>query len=229
MTDRPVGCAAKLAYVQTHVPNVDQTGFNPAQKFKYFQEHGIFEVLRPLQVELGFAYTVNVTHLETDGNMRFAVFTVTMIDTDKAPGELDREISASYPNEASDSHGWGVAKLLTYGNKFALQKFFAIPTLALPEQEAEGVKSEPAGKRKAPKAVPKDEARKINVSEASSLVTAANGIGANLRLAASHVLGGDIGEPTETNLMRLNVDQAAAIMDAFRKKADAQTTLEETV
>ena len=142
----PKGAAAKLAYIQAHIDYVPKTGTNTHQNFDYFEEHGILALLRPFQRQL--RVSIITTFLETrhEGNMTSGICRVTLIDTELPayaegePGEgRDRAIWAEFPCQATDNQGWGAAKMLTYGKKFGLQKFFAIPAEELPEAEREAI------------------------------------------------------------------------------------------
>lgn len=142
---RPVGAAAKLAHVQAHIQDVDKTGFNAHQKFRYFQEHGIFGLLKPFQRELQFAIVTDVVDVEHDGNMTSGTAVTRFIDVELSPEDPRYEIVQRLPMQATDNAGWGAAKLLTYANKFALQKLLEIPTEDMPEAEAEAVPSTAKG------------------------------------------------------------------------------------
>jgi hypothetical protein len=135
----PKGAAAKLAYIQAHIDYVPKTGRNEHQKFDYFQEHGIFTLLRPFMRQLKVCFIPTFTMAEKDGNMTSTHVRITMVDTEVAGDSTDRAVWAEYPVQATDNQGWGAAKALTYGVKFALQKFCMIPTDDLPEAERQAI------------------------------------------------------------------------------------------
>ena len=146
---RPEGAAAKLAYIQSRMRVVTKTGQNTHQNFTYFQEHGLLALLQPFQEELHVAILDSWRDVEEDGNMTKGIITLTFIDTDVDPDDPRYSVSADYPMQATDKQGWGAAKLLTYGKKFAMQKLFGIPTDDLPEAEKQAIAHE-AAKRTAP-------------------------------------------------------------------------------
>lgn len=140
----PKGAAAKLAYIQAHIDYVPKTGRNDHQKFDYFQEHGILALLRPFQRKLRVAILTSFTPATHDGNLTSSTCRVTVIDTELpayTDGEptQDRSVWMDFPCQATDNQGWGAAKMLTYGKKFALQKACGIPAEELPEAEQEAI------------------------------------------------------------------------------------------
>ncbi len=136
---KPVGASAKLAYIQAHVDFVPKTGTNTHQKFDYFQEHGVLACLRPFQRDLHVAIIIDIYDVVVEGNMTSGVAKVMLVDTDAASDYPDRAVWGRFPMQATDNQGWGAAKLQTYAKKFALQKFFGIPTEELPEAEREAI------------------------------------------------------------------------------------------
>lgn len=149
---RPEGADAKLAYIQSKMRVVMKTGQNTHQKFSYFQEHGLLALLQPFQEELHVAIRdswTNVKHASAEDNMTTGLITLTFVDTDLEPDDPRYSVSNSYPMEVVDKVGWGAAKLLTYGKKFAMQKMLGIPTDDLPEAEKQAIAHE-AAKRTAP-------------------------------------------------------------------------------
>lgn len=147
----PEGAAAKLAYIQSKMRVVLKTGKNEHQKFDYMQEHALIALLQPFQDELHVAVVDSWSDVEEDGNMTKGIITLTFIDTDLDPDDPRYSLSASYPMQATDKQGWGAAKMLTYGKKFAMQKMLGIPTDDLPEAEKQAIAHE-AAKRQAPRA-----------------------------------------------------------------------------
>lgn len=143
----PVGAAAKLAYIQTHIRNVDKTGVNTHHGYNYFQEHGLLDLIRPLMRELHCAIVPSPgQHFVRDGNRITVQGTLTFIDTDQpthlvqgdqilvnaVTGEPvlnpDRQIVATFVNEGVDNQDKATNKSLTGWMKYALQKLFAVPT-----------------------------------------------------------------------------------------------------
>jgi hypothetical protein len=143
----PKGASAKLAYIQAHVETVPKTGRNTHQKFDYFQEHGILGLVRRFQRDLRVLIHVTQHDVTVEGNMTAGWFKAMLVDTDVGHDDPDRAIWGEYYMQATDSQGWGAAKLLTYGKKFALQKFLGIPAEELPEAEQEAVAQVTGGER----------------------------------------------------------------------------------
>lgn len=144
---QPKGAAAKLAYIQAHIDYVPKTGRNDHQKFDYFQEHGILALVRPFQRQLRVLIHCTEHDVVHEGNMTSGWFKAMLVDTEVAGDHPDRAIWGMYYMQATDNQGWGGAKLLTYGKKFALQKFLGIPAEELPEAEQEAVAAAVGGER----------------------------------------------------------------------------------
>lgn len=163
------GADAKLAWIQGTIGNVDKTGRNDHQKFDYFQEHGIFAVVKAYLLELHVTIKTSVVNVGRDGNMTFGDVVIELVDCDQPAllegGQLNplRQTSSRYHMEATDKNGWGAAKLLTYASKFAYQKFLNIPTEQLPEAEREAIEHIKGGGSRP---------RPITVEEIESLTTA---------------------------------------------------------
>lgn len=134
LPDKPlVGVYQKLAWVQAHIAPLPKTG--RAKFGEYFQEHSALSLLRVWQRELRFAVVVDFPAHREDGDERFLVTRVLMIDTDLEPDSPLFSIEAHYPIEATNRQGFGYATAQTYGKKFALHKFFSMPAEEIPEQE----------------------------------------------------------------------------------------------
>lgn len=144
--------AAKLSYIQGHVANVEKSGWNEHHKFKFVQEHGMFEVLRPLLRECNVAVVISpATHGVTkDGQRTILHGTLTLLD-----GDSEQTISASFAGEGQDTQDKGTAKAQTHFVKYALQKFFMIPTQAIDDSDNDEASAAPA-KAAPPAAAPAD-------------------------------------------------------------------------
>lgn len=168
---RPEGAAAKLAYIQSKMRVVIKTGTNTHQKFDYVQEHALLALLQPFQDELRVAIVDSWSDVSTDGNMTSGVVTLTFIDTDLDPDDPRYSISSRYPMQATDGQGWGAAKMLTYGKKFAMQKMLGIPTDDIPEAEKQAIAHE-AAQRTAPPPSAEVVALRAEASEKYKAMTA---------------------------------------------------------
>jgi hypothetical protein len=137
----PEGAAAKLAYIQTHIRNVEKTGVNQHHGYNYFQEHGLMDLLRPMLRELRCALVASPGEAwERDGNRITIQGTLRFIDTEAAPDSPDREIRAQFVNEGVDTQDKATNKALTGWMKYALQKFFAVPTQEVADADHSDVK-----------------------------------------------------------------------------------------
>lgn len=136
LPDKPlVGVYAKLAWVQSHIAHLPKTG--KAKFGDYFQEHSALSLLRVWQRELKFAVIVDFPECREDGDERFLITRVTMVDYEQDAESPLSSIQALYPIEATNRQGFGYATAQTYGKKFALHKFFSMPAEEIPEQEGE--------------------------------------------------------------------------------------------
>lgn len=143
----PIGAPAKLAFIQTHLTYVEKTGRNTHHNYDYFQEHGLIDLLRPLLRQLHcaivaspaqFRYGRDGNRVELDGVLRF-------LDTDEPPYVISEGkilvdnmgepvvnamhvVIAEFANEGVDSQDKATNKALTGWMKYALQKFFLVPT-----------------------------------------------------------------------------------------------------
>lgn len=144
----PKGAPAKLAFIQTHITNVEKTGRNTHHNYDYFQEHGLLDLIRPLLRELRCAIVPSPTgtrYERVDGNRAIVSGYIDFIDTEESPFINDAggmvllcegkpvenpsyRIRAYFTNEGTDNQDKATNKALTGWMKYALQKLFAIPT-----------------------------------------------------------------------------------------------------
>ena len=128
----------KIGLVQHNVAAVDKTGkvdFGEGakrNKYDHMQEHGLIGVLRDLleAVKVGYYGGCVSPSWTQNGNIWAVDYALTVFDM-----ESDAEITRYYPNVGVDSSDKGLNKAYTGASKYALQKFFSIPTQGLPEQE----------------------------------------------------------------------------------------------
>lgn len=132
--------AVKLWWIRTHVGEVEKTGevsFKNVQ-FRAMQEHGLLNVLRPLwrmagvDVQVGGAgpgsMTLGPTH--NIGTPALDVcLTATNVEND------EDHVQAWYPNVGLDNADKAANKAWTGAVKYALQKFFLVPTQDLDDNE----------------------------------------------------------------------------------------------
>lgn len=155
MNWQPKGAAAKLAYIQSNIANPDKTGHNAFHKFDYVQEHGIIELLRPLLKELHCsvvpspaAVEVRVDDAQTGKGKSQKLVTLvgelTFTDTDEPADSLDRTIVARFTGAGADDLDKAHAKAQTIFTKYALQKFFLIPTEKIEDGDATPAPEAPA-------------------------------------------------------------------------------------
>jgi hypothetical protein len=114
----------KLAWVQAHVGAVEKTGTVAFGRttYKHMQEHGLIGILRPLLAAVGCSVRCGCVSIDREGNHVILELRLTFTD-----GSGD-EISERYYSEGVDQGDKAINKALTNGNKYALQKFFQIPT-----------------------------------------------------------------------------------------------------
>jgi len=156
---KPKGAAAKLSAIQSEIHDVEKTGevAFKGTRYKHFQEHGLLQVLKPLLKKYACAIVFDVRDVKREGNHLAATCFLTLIDTDqdrfievndhqvehegkalwvkKRVENPEFSISAQYPTEAIDSSDKATNKALTNGNKYALQKFFQVPTEKIDDVE----------------------------------------------------------------------------------------------
>jgi hypothetical protein len=154
--DAPVdgSVSEKLAWIQSHVHHVEKTGqvsFG-STKFSHMQEHGIYQVLRPLLRAVGCAIEPpDVIEWRREGNS-----TIVIWETGLRDGKTGDTITKRYIGEGVDNSDKGPYKAMTGANKYALQKFFAIPTEEIDEPEGSDeshntVREAPAGAGESPR------------------------------------------------------------------------------
>ena len=128
----------KIGLVQHNVAEVEKTGkvdFGEGRKrnkYDHMQEHGLIGVLRDLckAVKIGYYGGCTTPSWSQNGNIWSIDYALTVFDM-----ESDAEITRYYPNVGVDTSDKGLNKAYTGAMKYGLQKFFAIPTEGLPEQE----------------------------------------------------------------------------------------------
>jgi len=130
------GLHAKIAWVQHNVLHVEKTGkvsFGNTS-FSAMQEHGLIGVARALWRAAGLSVIGGCTDpgaFRKDGNQYFVDWALTVSDVDS-----DASIVRYYPNVGNDSNDKGLNKAMTAANKYALQKFFQIPTQEIDDNDA---------------------------------------------------------------------------------------------
>ena len=134
---------SKIAWVQHHVTHVEKTGnvsFGNT-KFKHMQEHGLIEVLRPLCRAIGLSYTFGMVPggWKSEGNSYYVECKLTVTDT--ATGQ---QTEAHFVNVGVDNADKGFNKAYTGAMKYGLQKFFAVPTEGIDDNETVDIKKEVA-------------------------------------------------------------------------------------
>ena len=160
----------KIAWVQQHVGQVEKTGnvsFG-GTSFDVMQEHGLIQVLRPLWRVVGLSViggAIGPSSHNRSGNSAIVDFALTV--TDITTGEA---IVRWYPNEGVDKADKAFNKAYTGGMKYALQKFFLVPTMSIDDNETLDVEStRGAGAAAAPAAVQAQAAGKVDPAEANTL------------------------------------------------------------
>lgn len=129
---KPRGLFPKIAWVQAQVGHVEKTGevrFG-STKFKHMQEHGLLAVLKPLLSEVGLVVFPSITTTTRDGNHTFVAGELHVIDAETGQG-----ITASFANEGVDNQDKATNKAMTGFMKYALQKFFLVPTEDIDDNE----------------------------------------------------------------------------------------------
>jgi hypothetical protein len=134
----PKGVHAKLAAIVAEVGHVDKTGSIAfgRTKYDYMQEHGLLALLKPLWEKHGVTFVVGVAvglenAVSQVGNLATVVVQARLTDTDS--GE---DILAYYVGQGSDQGDKATNKALTGANKYALQKFFQVPTEQIDDSDA---------------------------------------------------------------------------------------------
>jgi hypothetical protein len=145
------GVYATIAWVQQHVGAVEKTGRVSFGKtnFSHMQEHGLINVLRPLWRIAGLCVIGGVPHANgyrAEGGMFVVDFELRVIDTEDG----DQVVSAYYPNVGVDTADKGFNKAYTGAMKYALQKFFLVPTSDIDDNETLDVTAVAAARAAAP-------------------------------------------------------------------------------
>jgi hypothetical protein len=135
----------KLWRIRQEVGQIEKSGWHPQQKFTYIQEHKVFELLRPLlekyraDVGVDTGHDTQVVTSVPFGSKGAPATLVTLsgvltfVDVDS--GEI---IRAQYVGQGIDTQDKASNKAQTYLVKYALQKFFRIPTEHI-DDEGQGV------------------------------------------------------------------------------------------
>lgn len=164
---RPIGAAAKLAYVQTHISNVEKTGQNTHHNYAYMQEHGLIDLLRPYLRLLNCAVVPSpALRLERTGNQVTLIGTLTFIDGDEHPYMTNGDgspvfdpsggvvpnprysVVGTFAGEGQDNQDKATNKAHTSWMKYALQKFFMVPTEHVDDSDSDDVQAAQAVARK---------------------------------------------------------------------------------
>lgn len=171
----PIGAPAKLAYIQTHLSNVEKTGRNDHHKYNYMQEHGLIDLLRPYLRQLNCTIVVSpANRLERDSNRVTLIGSLTFIDADQHPYFLDANglplpgsdgapvlnplfsVSGNFAGEGVDAQDKSTNKAHTSWQKYALQKFFLVPTEHVDDSDSDDVRQAVAvAKKESPPVSPK--------------------------------------------------------------------------
>jgi hypothetical protein len=159
MLAKPKGAAAKLAYIQTHLSNVEKTGRNEHHKYNYMQEHGLIDLLRPFLRAMNCSVVLSPANdVQRTDNRVVVIGSLTFTDADANPYvtaedgrsfvfdangmpilNLDRSITANFAGEGIDPQDKATNKAHTGFAKYALQKFFLVPTEHVDDSDSEEV------------------------------------------------------------------------------------------
>ena len=143
---KPKGVHSKLAAIVAEVGHVDKTGkiaFGKTE-YDYMQEHGLLALLKPLWKKHGCTFVVGLAigvdpTVHQEGNLATVMVKATLTDID-----TDQSITAYYVGQGSDSGDKATNKALTGANKYALQKFFQVPTEQVDDADATPSEAAPA-------------------------------------------------------------------------------------
>lgn len=130
------GLWAKIAWVQAHVGQVEKTGqmAHGNVRYAFMQEHGLINVIRPLCRIAGLAIVPGLmepNHFSNEGNQYVVLLALTVVDP-----ESGDSVTRFYPNMGVDNSDKGFGKAYTGATKYALQKFFLVPTDAIDDNDA---------------------------------------------------------------------------------------------
>lgn len=131
--------AQKLAEVMLEVRYVQKSGNNAFQKYTYATERDITEKIRIALAERSVILVPNLTgystrELETKKNGKVTIYTVDMEYT-FMDGESGETLVFNITGEGQDQMEKGIYKAYTGAQKYALMKFFMIPTGDEPEED----------------------------------------------------------------------------------------------
>lgn len=132
------GASAKHAWIYqqitTAVAKTGEVNFK-ATSYKHFQEHGVLAIVKPLLADANAGLLVDFIDHTREGNHSFATVLLSLFDPELPSDNPNYAITARFPCEGVDSSDKGINKMLTNGHKYALQKFFGIPTDAVDDVE----------------------------------------------------------------------------------------------
>ena len=168
-----LGVTEKLGWIQTHIGAVAKTGSTP--QYRYMEEHGLLDLLRPFlrRVNCTLRISPAETQVRSEGNHHVIEGVIELIDNEQLPfvgRTLDepllnsqtgepivnplRSIRGHFANEGVDREAKGLNKAMTMWTKYALQKFFAVPTQAVDDADHPEVRQARAAVASVPDDVP---------------------------------------------------------------------------
>lgn len=204
--ETPKGLYAKLAWVQAKVDHVEKTGHveHGNVSYNHMQEHGLLSVIKPLCAAQGLALMPGVEGFQIDGNTYVIDLALTIVDA-----ESGESVTRRFPNVGVDRSDKGFNKAYTGAFKYALQKFFAIPTERIDDNETT---EEPAA-RSAPIA----STESVEIAELRALVKAS----LDQKLVTRQDIKTRLQALGATQIAALSAADASAMLDWLNEKAAA--------
>jgi len=153
---RPVLSA--ILWVMRKAGYVQKMGKNQSMDYKFVQEAGVIELLRPHMIEAGLVIVPNVKMQQIDQDRNVYVeteYTVTHVDSGDFIVFTMPGCGNDYRGKSGMAGDKGLPKAITGANKYALLKLFQLPTGDDPEIDSDIDKDDV--KKPALKAVPKQE------------------------------------------------------------------------
>lgn len=130
----PKNLVTKLAEIMAAVERVPKNGWNDHFKYHYATEADVAEALRKEMAGRNVVMFPNVKSMEFRGADKFCVLDVEWTIRD---GDSPEQITFHVPGMGQDSNDKGPYKALTGSQKYALMKFFHVPTGDDPERDSE--------------------------------------------------------------------------------------------
>ena len=197
----PKSLVTKLAEVMAAIERIPKNGWNDHFKYKYATEADVADHVRGLLAERQLVMYPDVKTVEFRGDGKFCLLNVEWTIRD---GESADEIKFSVPGMGQDSNDKGPYKAMTGSQKYALMKFFHIPTGDDPEKDDNGAAPKKRAGRQPGESPAEYATRKPEAPDASVTLTFGSAKGQSVRETPTQdlqwyqrTLGENVGNPAK--------------------------------